>query len=384
MIVSRLVAGRAVQAAPWWSQSSNVLTRSSTVSVGNHSNYKNVSHGRSLEYRYMATTTTPKDEAGGDHTDKDHQKAAVRKAKVARVQLKALPKSSVPERPPTAYILFAQEVRKQIMDDLTSGESKPTFVQIANAIGKKWKETDESEKEKYSAKASELRKIYDNNLSKYLANRSPLDLVVEQYRTRLLKSLNPAKRSPPRKFKDPNAPAHPLSAYGCFFKEVWASGSDAQTRVLGKSLEGLPVSEAGSLLGATWKKMTDSDKEKYVVMAKKASEEYASAKKAYEGTLLGAREELHETLKEAVAKSPGLKTKRGGRARKSGGAVVKKAKTRATANPTITRKKKTANSAAKSSTKKTKSSSAPAAATKAKKMTTKRVSAGRKRNVVKD
>ena len=72
---------------------------------------------------------------------------ARRKATVARVQLRALPKSTIPERPPTAYILFAQDARNRVIDELGGVDSKPSFTQIANAMGKKWKELGDGERE---------------------------------------------------------------------------------------------------------------------------------------------------------------------------------------------------------------------------------------------
>ncbi|TPX45931.1 hypothetical protein SeMB42_g00063 [Synchytrium endobioticum] len=251
--------------------------------------------------RHLATAATTADDKSAD------EEKAKRKVKVARVQLKALPKTAVPERPPSAYILFAQDARKQILQQLGGSESKPSFVQIANAIGKKYKELDASEKERYAAKAAELRKEYDDKLARYLETRSPLDVVVEKYRTKLLKTLHPAKKLPRGRFADPNAPAYPLSPYGFFVKEVWAMSDDQQAQVVGRALKDLPIAETSKLSSGAWNNMSEADKEKYVKLGKKSSETYAEAKNKYEESLHDAREEVKESMKQAVAATPGLR-----------------------------------------------------------------------------
>ena len=78
----------------------------------------------------------------------------------------------------------------------------------------------------------------------------------------------------PKAKKDPNQPKRGKTAFMIFSIETRAK--------LVKSNPGLAFGEYGKLVGAEWKKISESDKKKYEKLAAKDKERYKKEMAAYE------------------------------------------------------------------------------------------------------
>ncbi|KAJ1966477.1 High mobility group [Dipsacomyces acuminosporus] len=75
---------------------------------------------------------------------------------------------NLPKKPMTAYLLFSNDHREEVRNafpDLTSQE-------IAKKLGDAWKSTTQEERDKYTQKHSELRRVYDLDLEKYKSGKA--------------------------------------------------------------------------------------------------------------------------------------------------------------------------------------------------------------------
>ncbi|KAJ3093732.1 Non-histone chromosomal protein 6 [Phlyctochytrium planicorne] len=82
-----------------------------------------------------------------------------------------------------------------------------------------------------------------------------------------------SSRAVAKKKKDPNAPKKPMSPY-----LIWSNENRA--RIKEENPEA-GFADIGKLLGAEWKKVTDSEKEAYKKMAEKDKARYEKEQKSY-------------------------------------------------------------------------------------------------------
>lgn len=65
-------------------------------------------------------------------------------------------------RAPTAYFLFAGEVRPEIQADIAAqNDGKVSVAAIGKAIGLRWKQLSEEDRQKYKDKAKELKGLFN-------------------------------------------------------------------------------------------------------------------------------------------------------------------------------------------------------------------------------
>merc|ERR1712093_192035 len=75
---------------------------------------------------------------------------------------------NAPKRPMSAYILFANDVREDVREELGENAS---FGQIGSKISSIWNSMDEEEKECYQLAAEKAKEKYQKTLAKYKKSR---------------------------------------------------------------------------------------------------------------------------------------------------------------------------------------------------------------------
>ncbi|KAJ3211893.1 hypothetical protein HDU82_004583 [Entophlyctis luteolus] len=237
-------------------------------------------------------------------------------AKDTRKKLRLLKKEAVkaPKRPLSAHTLFFK-------DNFSSEAANPAYAKLTGiaknsavmtAVMARFKALPPAQKSVYEKRSAEAKAAYQKEYSKFLASRTPEQLIVQEKVRNLKKKLNPTK-SVAKVGKDPKAPKRPESAFLLFFKKNRGS-ADVST------------------LAKQWKSLAASEKATFNAEYQKAKEIYNAAKEKYQKStgIIGIRKALNKELEKAVKK------------------------------PTTGRKKKSAVSKAKSSKKKTAAKRKPA------------------------
>jgi hypothetical protein len=173
----------------------------------------------------------------GDNKRKRATKEETRPAK----KQKAARDPDAPKRPMSAYMLFAQKKRAEVVKAHPCLSGK----QVVSKIGELWHEATDAEKKPFLAKAEVERARYAKEAAKY-------------------KKVADAKAPPKR----------PMSAYMQFAKERGA--------VLRSKHPSWGIGEVGKKLGAEWANVTDAQKKKYELLASKDAARYAKEKVIYE------------------------------------------------------------------------------------------------------
>jgi hypothetical protein len=71
------------------------------------------------------------------------------------------PEENAPERPPSAYVLFSNDVRQEVQSQNLS------FTEIAKLVGNRWQRLDRYVKNRYEVKAAQKKERYNVQLSDY-------------------------------------------------------------------------------------------------------------------------------------------------------------------------------------------------------------------------
>ncbi|KAF8422877.1 hypothetical protein EV426DRAFT_633299 [Tirmania nivea] len=135
------------------------------------------------------------------------------------------PDEHAPEKPPSAYVMFANHVRDELKGQPLS------FTDIAKLVGERWKALDSDHKEEFEFAASLAKSKYNTELSEYKKTDSYKDYLqyLSEFRARTTKEGSGKKR--------------PSSAYHSKANSPSTIESAERKR---PKLEGLPVGSAGS------------------------------------------------------------------------------------------------------------------------------------------
>jgi hypothetical protein len=184
---------------------------------------------------------------------------------------------NAPKRPKSSYLFFCDEMRAQIKSD------NPDFkaVEVTKELGRLWKELGEEDKKPYEKKAKKAKKNYDSQMESYVRpSEEELQALADAKPKRARKGSKEGKEKKESKKKDPNAPKRPSSAFIYFCKDM---RQEAKDRVLEDNPAAKP-SEVTKELGRMWKEdyADESDRKKWMKMAKKDKARYESEMEAYQ------------------------------------------------------------------------------------------------------
>ncbi|KAI7833045.1 high mobility group box domain-containing protein, partial [Kickxella alabastrina] len=70
---------------------------------------------------------------------------------------------NMPKKPMTSYLLFSNEMRQKIREENPNASSQETVVKL----GEEWSKLSSEEREKYTNKSQELRKLYAAKMVDY-------------------------------------------------------------------------------------------------------------------------------------------------------------------------------------------------------------------------
>ncbi|KAJ3024815.1 UNVERIFIED_CONTAM: exp1-like protein [Siphonaria sp. JEL0065] len=218
------------------------------------------------------------------------------KLTLARRKLRALGKPSViaPKRPLSSYFFFAAEHRAaaKALPHIKQLSPQNQLPLIAKELGVRWKNASAAERQIFDDKAANAKTAYEAAVKKYIAKRTPEDLLIEEKTRSLKQTISPTKNIS-RVTKDPNAPKSALSAYTLFVKDI------------SKNTVTAPGAKAIDTLAANakkWKTLSDAEKKPYVDEAVKQKAAYTVAKEAYlkKTGLTEIKKSFDKDLKDAV------------------------------------------------------------------------------------
>ncbi|KAJ3023133.1 UNVERIFIED_CONTAM: exp1-like protein [Siphonaria sp. JEL0065] len=219
------------------------------------------------------------------------------KLTLARRKLRALGKPSViaPKRPLSSYFFFAAEHRAaaKALPHIKQLSPQNQLPLIAKELGVRWKNASAAERQIFDDKAANAKTAYEAAVKKYIAKRTPEDLLIEEKTRSLKQTISPTKNVS-RVTKDPNAPKRALSAYTLFVKAV---SKNAVTSAGAKAIDTLAAN------AKKWKSLSDAQKKvPYVDEALKQKEAYTVAKEAYlkKTGLTEIKKSFDKDLKDAV------------------------------------------------------------------------------------
>lgn len=160
-----------------------------------------------------------------------------------------------PKRPQTAYWLYLEEHRADIVKELGTAKGPA----VAKAAGEKWKNLAEAAKKPFEERAAALKIEHDKAVEAFKAQGG----VMARKRK---DSEGPATK------KDPSAPKRPAGGgYGIYLAEV--------REEVAKSLPaGHKITDVSKAVGAKWKALTDAERKPY-------EEKYAAKRQEYEAAL---------------------------------------------------------------------------------------------------
>ncbi|EMD61396.1 hypothetical protein COCSADRAFT_230930 [Bipolaris sorokiniana ND90Pr] len=172
------------------------------------------------------------------------------RAKIRQLRAKAL-KEPVTQRTLSAYNIFISEVIKgkpSSSDDQLSKITKST---------KEFKNLSPAQLEHYNHLANEQNAARKAEFEKWILNYTPQQIrIANLARTQLRKRLADKQKSLPShtsKLHDPRHVKAALNPYALFFRDRHASGD----------LKGIAAPQASRLIGAEWKSLSESEKQKY-------------------------------------------------------------------------------------------------------------------------
>mmetsp|Transcript_11268 Transcript_11268/g.14700 ORF Transcript_11268/g.14700 Transcript_11268/m.14700 type:complete len:736 (+) Transcript_11268:97-2304(+) len=162
-----------------------------------------------------------------------------------------------PKRPLSEYMLFNQEMNPK----LRAEDPTLPITEVSKKVGKLWKTLDSDSKAKYAEMHEKAKQDYEAALANYIPS------VGYDKRGKLIKENEPKTK----KEKDPSKPKPARSAYAYFY---------AAMREQNK-FEGTPQ-EVTKKIGAAWKEIEDSEKEKYEAKAVEDKKRHKAEMKSWE------------------------------------------------------------------------------------------------------
>ncbi|KAJ3233859.1 hypothetical protein HDU78_006189 [Chytriomyces hyalinus] len=188
-----------------------------------------------------------------------------RKILLLKSQLSNLPQPTreTPKQPSSAYILFCKDHRSHVTDlghiaEVPKGERPKA---IMKELAELWKVANDSEREKYVTEAQQLKQAHKEQLSTYQEESNINDLLLDQTRLQMERSIARAERNVER-ILDPQLPKRPDNAYVLFLKSENAYKRGAKG-----------VQEGA----AKWKTLGDFEKEPFLKSAEQLREAYERA-----------------------------------------------------------------------------------------------------------
>jgi len=154
-----------------------------------------------------------------------------------------------PKRPGNAYILFGNDQRVKLKEDVPALSAK----EIMTRIGQLWHEVSETDKAYYDTKSKQLLLIYKKEMEAYKEANPHWEEFLQS---------NDKKKKKAK--KDPNEPKRPSSAYILF----------GNSRREALKEEGLSAKEIMTQIGALWQAATDEDKAPFYEKSRELQEQY--------------------------------------------------------------------------------------------------------------
>ena len=108
-------------------------------------------------------------------TSQGDQRVAISSGSKRKYRRHPKPDENAPERPPSAYVIFSNQVREQLRP------MKLSFTKIAKTVGEKWQGLVPEEKEPYESQATAAKETYNAKMAKY--KRTPQFAEYQRYLT---------------------------------------------------------------------------------------------------------------------------------------------------------------------------------------------------------
>ena len=166
-----------------------------------------------------------------------------------------------PKRPPSAYFIFSNNRRKQLIQE----QPKSRITELSKVISKEWKEMEQEKKDDFDVQAKQRKAEYVTALEEYKKSdnykqfQKQLALwKEEQAITRKAKKnkIKNSKYKEPKKPKKPaNFPKRPLSSYFLF--------SNERRKQLQAQYPQKKITELSKMISEEWKEMSDESKKQY-------------------------------------------------------------------------------------------------------------------------
>jgi len=144
----------------------------------------------------------------------------------------------------TAYMLFCRDHRVSV----TKENPNITFGDIGKELGRQWKESEPTIKEKYENLAQQDKLRYEKEMEIYQHNKGT------NYSSDEETHESPKSNKKKKKKKDPNAPKPAKSAYVIFCQEA--------RPLLREQFPDLNFGEVLKHIGEKWKSISNEDKKK--------------------------------------------------------------------------------------------------------------------------
>ncbi|KAJ3223577.1 hypothetical protein HDU81_009079 [Chytriomyces hyalinus] len=155
--------------------------------------------------------------------------------------------------------VVAEPKKAPVADFMKEQRERPKA--IMKELAELWKVAAESEREKYTAEAKELKQAYNKQMSTYQEESNLNDILLDQTRLQMERSIARAERDVER-ILDPQLPKRPDNAYVLFLKSENAYKKGAKG-----------VQEGA----AKWKDLSDFEKQPFLKSAEKLKKNYEMA-----------------------------------------------------------------------------------------------------------
>mmetsp|Transcript_18496 Transcript_18496/g.26118 ORF Transcript_18496/g.26118 Transcript_18496/m.26118 type:complete len:953 (+) Transcript_18496:319-3177(+) len=222
---------------------------------------------RKSKKKKESSSTTPKKKKkkkardGGDDSDEEPPKKKKKKSTESCTSPKKKKKKdpNAPKRAKTAFMYFSTANRARLKEE----NPDASFGELGKLVGEAWKNLSEDDKEMYERKANSDKERYKTEMADYSADE---DFDNDDDSDKDTKSSGKAK-------KDPNAPKGAKSAYILFL-------SEQREKIKAKNPD-LNFAELSKKVGATFKALSDEEREKWDQLAKQDKQRYLHEMKDY-------------------------------------------------------------------------------------------------------
>ncbi|CDH57466.1 hypothetical protein RO3G_07013 [Lichtheimia corymbifera JMRC:FSU:9682] len=109
----------------------------------------------------LSSSSSSRQNKGSDSSMDDTASSSLPPPPKRRYRRHPKPDRNAPVKPPSAYVMFANDVRSKLK------EQNLTFAQLAKATGERWKSLNDTERQRYETMAGEAKKIYNIALEQY-------------------------------------------------------------------------------------------------------------------------------------------------------------------------------------------------------------------------